>query len=106
MTGALTLESVSALLVWTAIVIYALAFLAYAVDLARRGSRAADARGSVTRELVSVGATGLSAEAPAEERVHQRTRQWQPSDNAHQAAEAVITGFAAKPHVYPARLAP
>lgn len=67
MTGALTLESVSALLVWTAIVIYALAFLAYAVDLARRGSRAADARGSVTRELVSVGAAGLSAEAPAKE---------------------------------------
>ena len=30
----LTLDSVSVLLVWTAIAVYALAFIAYAVDLA------------------------------------------------------------------------
>ena len=66
MSGTLTLDSVSVLLVWTAIAIYALAFVAYAVDLARRGARAADAQDAVTREreLVSVAATGQPAKAP------------------------------------------
>ncbi|MGA1829083.1 MAG: hypothetical protein WAZ28_12690, partial [Microbacterium sp.] len=72
MPGTLTLDSVSVLLVWTAISIYALAFIAYAVDLSRRGARAADlqdaaARDESTRdaeardrELVSVAAAGQS----------------------------------------------
>ena len=66
MPGTLTLDSVSVLLVWTAIAIYALAFIAYAVDLARRGARAVDAQDAVTREreLVSVAAAGQAAEAP------------------------------------------
>ncbi|SFS15370.1 cytochrome c-type biogenesis protein CcsB [Microbacterium sp. cf046] len=65
MPGTLTLDSVSVLLVWTAIAIYALAFIAYAVDLSRRGARAADAQDAVTREreLVSVGAAEATAEA-------------------------------------------
>jgi cytochrome c-type biogenesis protein CcsB len=56
MDGTLTLDSVSVLLVWTAIAIYALAFVAYAVDLARRGASAVDAQDAATRqrELVSV----------------------------------------------------
>ncbi|KAA9111481.1 c-type cytochrome biogenesis protein CcsB [Microbacterium rhizomatis] len=44
-TDILTLDSVSVLLVWTAIAIYALAFIAYAVDLATRSALAVDARG-------------------------------------------------------------
>ncbi|WP_127820324.1 c-type cytochrome biogenesis protein CcsB [Microbacterium sp. CPCC 204701] len=52
------LESISVLLVWTAIAIYALAFAAYAVDLARRGAAAVDAKDAATRrarELVGAG---------------------------------------------------
>ncbi|MET0782293.1 MAG: c-type cytochrome biogenesis protein CcsB, partial [Microbacterium sp.] len=69
MPGTLTLDSVSVLLVWTAIAIYALAFIAYAVDLARRGARAADAQDAVSREreLVVVAASGQSAEAATTE---------------------------------------
>jgi cytochrome c-type biogenesis protein CcsB len=70
MPGTLTLDSVSVLLVWTAISVYALAFIAYAVDLARRGASAVDlqdaaGRDAATREreLVSVAAAGQSAEA-------------------------------------------
>jgi len=61
----LSLDSVSVLLVWTAIAIYALAFVAYAVDLARRGARAVEVQDAVTREreLVSVAATGASEAA-------------------------------------------
>ena len=39
MPETLTLDSVSVLLVWTAIAVYALAFIAYAVDLARARRR-------------------------------------------------------------------
>ncbi|QIG41214.1 c-type cytochrome biogenesis protein CcsB [Microbacterium sp. 4R-513] len=63
----MTLDSVSVLLVWTAIAVYALAFIAYAVDLARRGAQAADAKdavGASERELVVAGgATAGSAAA-------------------------------------------
>ncbi|WP_214465452.1 c-type cytochrome biogenesis protein CcsB [Microbacterium flavescens] len=62
-SSALTLDSVSVLLVWTAITIYALAFIAYAVDLARRGADAVDAKDAQLkvreRELVAAG--GASA---------------------------------------------
>ncbi len=72
MPGTLTLDTVSVLLVWTAISIYALAFIAYAVDLARRGERAADAQDAVTREreLVSVSATAQSATAHPGDAAH------------------------------------
>jgi cytochrome c-type biogenesis protein CcsB len=65
MDGTLTLDSVSVLLVWTAIAIYALAFVAYAVDLARRGASAVDAQDAVKREreLVSVSASDAAADA-------------------------------------------
>ena len=59
----LTLDDVSVLLVWTAIAIYALAFIAYAVDLARRGAVAVDAKDAAAktareRELVAAGGAG------------------------------------------------
>lgn len=57
-TAALPLDSVSVILVWTAIAIYALAFIAYAVDLARRGAVAVDAKDADVRELAAVGAGG------------------------------------------------
>ncbi|GAB3602887.1 c-type cytochrome biogenesis protein CcsB [Microbacterium aureliae] len=59
------LDSASVLLVWTAIAIYALAFVAYAVDLARRGAVAADQRTVRERELVGAlaGSSGTSADA-------------------------------------------
>jgi cytochrome c-type biogenesis protein CcsB len=54
------LNTVSVLLVWTAIAIYALAFIAYSVDLSRRGAVAADAKDAAARsvrerELVAAG---------------------------------------------------
>ncbi|WP_454119469.1 c-type cytochrome biogenesis protein CcsB [Microbacterium lacticum] len=63
-----SLDSVSVLLVWTAIAIYALAFIAYAVDLARRSDLALQQKDAATdaarsRELVgaaSVAGTGAS----------------------------------------------
>jgi len=68
-TEPFSLDAVSVLLVWTAIAIYALAFIAYAVDLARRSALAvdalpagrADAAASRTRELAAVGAAGSSS---------------------------------------------
>ncbi len=49
----LTLDSVSVLLVWTAIAIYALAFIAYAVDLARRGAVAVDAKDAAAKDAAA-----------------------------------------------------
>ena len=62
-----SLDSVSVLLVWTAIAIYALAFIAYAVDLARRSDLAAKAQDAKTRAaaparaLVGAGASASGA---------------------------------------------
>ncbi|GAA1700023.1 c-type cytochrome biogenesis protein CcsB [Microbacterium sediminicola] len=62
--SALSLDSVSLLLVWTAISIYALAFIAYAVDLASRSADAVSARDAETeRELVAAGSATESAES-------------------------------------------
>jgi hypothetical protein len=52
----LSLDSVSVLLVWTAIAIYALAFIAYAVDLAKRSQQVVDTKDARERELVGAGA--------------------------------------------------
>ncbi len=64
----LSLDAVSVLLIWTAIAIYALAFIAYALDLARRSAAAVDAQGvpeyATKPELVGVG-TRLGSGAPA-----------------------------------------
>ena len=72
MPGTLTLDSVSVLLVWTAIAIYALAFIAYALDLSLRGARAADQQDAAAedaltadRELVSVAVAEQAAQAAA-----------------------------------------
>ncbi|CAI9393508.1 c-type cytochrome biogenesis protein CcsB [Microbacterium sp. T2.11-28] len=60
----LSLEDVSFLLVWTAVAIYALAFIAYAVDLARRSDlavKAKDAAQPSAGQRVLVGATASTA---------------------------------------------
>jgi cytochrome c-type biogenesis protein CcsB len=61
----LSLDAVSVLLIWTAIAIYALAFVAYAFDLARRGAAAAEAKDAeaLASERVLVGAGGVSGGA-------------------------------------------
>ncbi len=72
-TSVFTLDSVSVLLVWTAIAIYALAFVAYAVDLARRGAMAVEVKDAAAkdarvreREVVMAGAGhGASRDAVA-----------------------------------------
>ncbi|WP_438354156.1 c-type cytochrome biogenesis protein CcsB [Microbacterium sp. CJ88] len=61
----LTIDTVSVVLVWTAIAIYALAFIAYAIDLSRRSALAVDAKtvdasATRTRQLAAVGAAGSS----------------------------------------------
>ncbi|HAN25044.1 MAG: c-type cytochrome biogenesis protein CcsB [Microbacterium sp.] len=61
-----SLDSASVLLVWTAIAIYALAFIAYTIDLSRRSVAAIDAKNAATedvRELVGVGAATASSSA-------------------------------------------
>lgn len=60
------LDSLSILFIWTAIAIYAAAFVAYAFDLARRSEVSSDARLVREREAVLVGAEASSAgTAPA-----------------------------------------
>ncbi|BDV31678.1 c-type cytochrome biogenesis protein CcsB [Microbacterium terricola] len=70
-TETLTLDDVSVLLVWTAITIYALAFIAYAVDLSRRGALAVEAKDAATRqrELVGVGGRETISQVRAAEQV-------------------------------------
>src|SRR5829696_8291176 len=70
--AALSLDTVSVLLVWTAIAIYALAFIAYAMDLARRSALALDAQdqaqdavASRAREFAVVGADAGARSAVA-----------------------------------------
>ena len=60
-TAPLTLATVSVLLVWTAIAIYALAFIAYAVDLARRSAQVVDDKDARERELVGAMASSGTA---------------------------------------------
>jgi len=57
-----SLEQISVLLVWTAVAIYAVAFIFYTIDLARRSSQALDAKDAAVREreLVGVGAASRS----------------------------------------------
>lgn len=52
------LEVISPVLLWTAIAIYAAAFVAYAFDLARRSQLSADSQTVREAELVGVGARG------------------------------------------------
>jgi cytochrome c-type biogenesis protein CcsB len=69
MTGtedALSFDAVSLLLVWTSIAIYVLAFIAYAVDLARRSDLAVKAQDAAeARELVAAGGGSVSGSASA-----------------------------------------
>lgn len=58
----ISLDSVSILLVWSAIATYALAFTAYAVDLARRSAQTLERRDARAKQLVAVGA-GVAAGA-------------------------------------------
>lgn len=69
-TETLSLDSVSVLLVWTAIAIYVLAFAAYTIDLARRSALAVEAKDAATREreLVGVGAAAAGASASSSSR--------------------------------------
>ncbi|MCI1017369.1 c-type cytochrome biogenesis protein CcsB [Microbacterium sp. C5A9] len=55
------LEVISPVLLWTAIAIYAAAFVAYAFDLARRSQLSADAAGVREFELVGAGAPARGA---------------------------------------------
>ncbi|MFC4139979.1 MULTISPECIES: c-type cytochrome biogenesis protein CcsB [unclassified Microbacterium] len=57
------LESLSVVLMWTAIAIYALAFLAYAFDLASRSAKTADAKleTAKAKQLVTAGGGGGAA---------------------------------------------
>ncbi|WP_019182066.1 c-type cytochrome biogenesis protein CcsB [Microbacterium yannicii] len=83
-TATFTLESVSVLLVWTAIAVYALAFVAYAVDLARRGAVAVDAKteGARERELVAAGYAGAPARSGAVAEMHEQERASEAALNA------------------------
>ncbi len=60
------LDAISVLLLWTAIAVYVLAFVAYAFDLARRSELSSDARLRAEAELVLAGGRP-SASAPPDE---------------------------------------
>ena len=63
MPAALTLDDISVVLIWTAIVLYALAFIAYAIDLGRRSAAAVDAKpvaNAGARELVGAGGVSVA----------------------------------------------
>ena len=83
-TAPLSLDSVSVLLVWTAIAIYALAFIAYAIDLARRSAQAVDAKDARERELVGAGAAVAGrptiGQMRAQERVAEEALTARPAD--------------------------
>ena len=65
-TDPLLLDEISLLLVWTAVAIYVLAFIAYAIDLARRSDLAIKAKDEVVaRELVTANGGGVIAAPPA-----------------------------------------
>ena len=65
MPDGLSLDQISRLIVWTAVAIYALAFIAYAIDLGRRSDLAIQQKDAAReRELVGVGVVG-SAGGPA-----------------------------------------
>ncbi len=69
MPAGFSLDSVSVLLVWTAVVIYALAFVAYAFDLSKRSARAVDAKDAARSreyELVGVAAGSAAYTLPAD----------------------------------------
>ena len=54
-------DSVSVLLIWTAVAIYAAAFIAYAFDLATRSERTADARLEREKALYAMAGAGAAA---------------------------------------------
>ena len=73
-SSSLSLDSVSLLLVWTAIAVYALAFIAYAIDLARRSDMAVEKKDARERELVAAGGASVGAplDAVAQMRADER----------------------------------
>jgi len=80
-----SLDSVSVLLVWTAIAIYALAFIAYAVDLARRSDLAVKLKDAApARELV--GATSATSLASPGSHIAQVRAEEQAAGEALDAA--------------------
>lgn len=84
-TAPLSLDSVSVLLVWTAIAIYALAFIAYAVDLARRSAQVVDTKDARERELVGAAAAAVGAGSTAISRVRDEERAADEALNARPA---------------------
>ena len=57
----MSLDDMSVLLMWTAVAIYTLAFLAYTVDLARRSDLALKTQDAKARELVAAGGGAVDA---------------------------------------------
>ena len=84
MPADLSLDQVSLLLVWTAIAIYALAFMAYAWDLARRSAQSVAAKDAVStvRERELVGAAVGGAFAPRDRQVAASTGSASPRSQA------------------------
>ena len=63
MPAALTLDDISVVLIWTAVVLYALAFIAYVIDLGRRSAAAVDTKDAANpaaRELVGAGGVSVT----------------------------------------------
>ncbi|WOF23602.1 c-type cytochrome biogenesis protein CcsB [Microbacterium betulae] len=70
---AVTLDTYSVVLVWTAVSLYVLSFLAYSVDLANRSQASIAAKDAAAeRQLAGVGARGATTAAPGADAAPQR----------------------------------
>ncbi len=94
-----TLDSVSVLLVWTAVAIYVLAFIAYAIDLSRRSVLAVTAKDAAVRQRELVGAGGyVGAADAAPGGTGSRSRAASPAvDELHEQAKAAARALEARP---------
>ncbi|WP_100812081.1 c-type cytochrome biogenesis protein CcsB [Microbacterium sp. BR1] len=90
----LTLDSISLLLVWTAIAVYLLAFVAYAVDLAQRSVRRDEPQRMPALVTAGGGADTQSASDERSELNEVRTRPGQRQRLLWARIGTVLTGFA------------
>ena len=91
-----SLEQVSVLLMWTAVAIYAVAFIFYTVDLARRSSQALDAKDAVARERELVGAA-VAGDAVASARAAASDRPSRPAGARARAIDSSPSPLAVAP---------
>ncbi|WP_308491762.1 c-type cytochrome biogenesis protein CcsB [Microbacterium terrisoli] len=92
-----SLDEISVLLVWTAVAIYALAFVAYTIDLASRSAQALDAKdaAALTRERQLVGAAAGAAASARSSSARGETKR--PAGAVNRSIDSSPSPFAIAP---------